>query len=190
MIQAFFNRLKRKVQRSYALSHLKICNELKAQPQLQHATELTNALRLHMIKPKCDLLLTNVFKAYWNVQQANQYRLTSQGNSLLEMTNSAQHLIGLLDADFALTKDDIFVTPKEILLGTYLTQHAGIFTNPYQAVLLFKQTAIDFAQALQFYLDRHPDYAQYMLRLMSGYTVSINNVLDDLVELQCDLLSP
>ena len=190
MLKALFKRIKRKVMHSYAVQHVKSCRRLSAQPQLFHATELTNLVRLRMIPSKCALLLDGAFETHWDTRIANQYRLTTQGNSLQELTNDLRRATQLLDTDHAIVRDDIYTTTKEVLLGTYLTQHDGVFTDPYRAMIAFHKASVEFSESLHFYLGRNPEMSQYMLRIMSGYTVSINNVLDDLVELQCDFLSP
>lgn len=190
MIQSFTKRLKQKIWSAYAKQHLLTCQQLKAQPQLALATEVTNRLRLTMIATKSDLVILGAFKYFWNTRLANQYRLNSNGSSLQELCIAIKGITALLDSDYAITSDNIHATPKEILLGTYLTQHDHIFTDPYVEVMEFSESCLAYSKALLFYLDRHPEYAQFILRILSGYTLSINNVFDDLIELQCDFLSP
>lgn len=190
MIKAFYNKLIRKALRSEAQQKHKECRKMSDNPQFKHATRLSNELRLQMVHPKSTLLMDRVFRNNWNTLRANEYELATQGASLFELVIAIERLTILLDADYVLSKDDIHTTPKDVSLGTYLTHHDGGFTDPYMAMIAFKQASVGFATALQFYTERHPDSAQYLLRILSGYTESINAVLDDLIELQCDFLSP
>lgn len=190
MLTALFKRLKRKMMYSDARLNVLECRRMTAQPQLMFATELTNSLRIRMLQPKVELLVMNAFKDHWNTQLANQYLLSVQCASILELANELSRLTVLMNADYALTKDDIHTTTKDVLLGIYLTHHSGIFIDPNQSLIAFLKASVAFSKALQFYLDRNPDTAQYILRITSSYTISINAILDDLTELQCDFLSP
>lgn len=152
-------------------------------------THRTNIDKMDTIPAKVKRILPEALRLRWDARLAYAYAVEVQGLSIVDLTDDLKRLTSLLNANFRVDRELVNLCKPETSLNLYLTQHQSRHINPSTEVRLFCSTCLEYHKALSHYLVINPDNATYALRLMSSYVDSIRQISDDLIDLQCDLLS-